>query len=141
MYDWVIVDLPPVFERLSLLMLPESDHGFLVTTPELPSLHLTRKAVSVLAQIGLSLENFRVLVNRAGRADEVTLEAMAKIFKAPVYATFPNDYLSLHKALSAGQPIGPCGLERALWEFARAICSQPQGTAALPLAPVIERTA
>lgn len=140
-YDWVIVDLPPVFERLSLLMLPEADHGFLVTTPELPSLHLTRKAVSVLAQIGLSLENFRVLVNRAGRSDEVTLEAMAKIFKAPVYATFPNDYLSLHKALSAGQPIGPCGLERALWEFARAICSQPRGAAAVPVAPALDRTA
>jgi pilus assembly protein CpaE len=136
-YDWVIVDLPPVFERLSLLMLPESDDGFLVTTPELPSLHLTRKAVSALAQIGLSLENFRVIVNRAGRADEVNLEAMAKIFKAPVFATFPNDYLSLHKALSAGQPIGPCALERALWEFARAICSQPRGVPSTM--PVLER--
>ena len=125
-YDWVIVDLPTVFERLSLLMLPEAEHGFLVTTPELPSLHLTRKAVSLLAQVGLSHDNFKVIVNRAGRADEVTLEAMAKIFKAPVYATFPNDYRSLHKSLSAGQPIGPCVLERALWEFARTLCSQPQ---------------
>ncbi|HET9318235.1 MAG TPA: cellulose synthase operon protein YhjQ/BcsQ [Bryobacteraceae bacterium] len=125
-YDWVIVDLPTVFERLSLLILPESEYGFLVTTPELPSLHLTRKAVSLLAQIGLSLENFHVIVNRAGRADHVTLEAMAKIFRAPVYATFTNDYLSLHKALSAGQPIGPCALERALREFAQTICSQPR---------------
>jgi len=76
--------------------------------------------------VGLSLDNFKVIVNRAGKADEVTLEAMAKIFKAPVYATFPNDYLSLHKSLSAGQPIGPCVLERALWEFARALCAQPR---------------
>jgi pilus assembly protein CpaE len=138
-YDWVIVDLPTVFERLSLLMLPESDHAFLVTTPELPSLHLTRKAVSQLGQIGLSLDNFHVIVNRAGRADEVTVEAMAKIFKAPVYATFPNDYLSLHKALSAGQPIGPCALERALWEFARAICSEPRGAEPAKTGPVLER--
>ena len=138
-YDWVIVDLPTVFERLSLLMLPESEYGFLVTTPELPSLHLTRKAVSQLAQIGLSLDNFHVIVNRAGRADEVTLEAMAKIFKAPVYATFPNDYLSLHKALSAGQQIGPCALERALWEFARAICSEPRGSDAAKTGPALQR--
>jgi len=131
-YDWVIVDLPSVFERLSLLMLPEADHGFLVTTPELPSLHLTRKAVSLLAQMGLRSENFHVVVNRAGRADEVTLEAMAKIFQAPVYATFPNDYLSLHKALSAGQPIGSCALERALWEFARTICSRQRPVTAPP---------
>jgi len=131
-YDWVIVDLPSVFERLSLLMVPEADHGFLVTTPELPSLHLTRKAVSLLAHMGLRSENFHVIVNRAGRADEVTLEAMAKIFQAPVYATFPNDYLSLHKALSAGQPIGSCALERALWEFARTICSQQRAVSAAP---------
>ncbi len=138
-YDWVIVDLPTVFERLSLLMLPESEYGFLVTTPELPSLHLTRKAVAQLAQIGLSLGNFHVIVNRAGRADEVTLEAMAKIFKAPVYATFPNDYLSLHKALSAGQPVGPCALERALWEFARAICSKPRGADAVKTGPALQQ--
>ncbi len=137
-YDWVVVDLPSVFERLSLLMLPEADHGFLVTTPELPSLHLTRKAVSMLAQLGLSLETFHVIVNRAGKADDVTLEAMAKIFKAPVYATFPNDYLSLHKALSAGQPVGSCALERALWEFAHMMCSQPRGAAAPPL-PTLEK--
>jgi pilus assembly protein CpaE len=128
-YDWTIVDLPTVFDRLSLLILPESEHAFLVTTPELPSLHLTRKAVSLLAQIGLGLQNFNVIVNRATKADAITLEAMAKIFKAPIYASFPNDYLSLHKALSAGQPIGPCALERALWEFAQAICSKSQGTA------------
>ncbi len=131
-YDWVVVDLPSVFERLSLLMLPEADHGFLVTTPELPSLHLARKAVSMLAQLGLSLETFHVIVNRASKADDVTLEAMAKIFKAPVYATFPNDYLSLHKALSAGQPVGSCALERALWEFAHMMCSQPRSTTASP---------
>ena len=125
-YDWIIVDLPTVFERLSLLMLPESEHGFLVTTPELPSLHLTRKAVSLLAQVGLSQDHFKVIVNRAGRADEVNLDAMAKIFKAPVHAAFPNDYLSLHKALSAGQPIGPCTLERSLRDFAKALCSEPR---------------
>ncbi len=138
-YDWVIVDLPTVFERLSLLMIQESEHAFLVTTPELPSLHLTRKAVSLLTRIGLSLENFHVIVNRAGRADEVTLEAMAKIFKAPVYAAFPNDYLSLHKALGAGQPLGPCALERAIWEFARAICSQPRVAGIPAAAPVFEK--
>jgi len=138
-YDWVIVDLPTVFDRLSLLMLPESDYGFLVSTPELPSLHLTRKAVSLLSQMGLSLENFHVIVNRASKADEVTLEAMAKLFKAPIYASFPNDYLSLHKALSAGQPIGPCALERALWDFARAICSEPRGSELPATRPALER--
>ncbi len=125
-YDWVVVDLPTVFNRLSLLLLPESDHAFLVTTAELPSLHLTRKAVSLLGQMGLSLESFHVVVNRVGKADQIALQAMANVFKAPVYASFPNDYLSLHKALSVGEPLGPCSLERALMDFARSVCTQSQ---------------
>jgi pilus assembly protein CpaE len=133
------VDLPTAFERLSLLMLPESEHGFLVTTPELPSLHLTRKAVSLLAQVGLSPDHFKVIVNRAGRADEVNLDAMAKIFKAPVHAVFPNDYLSLHKALGAGQAVGPCLLERALCEFAKGLCSEPRRAVTPPAQQAFER--
>jgi Flp pilus assembly CpaE family ATPase len=138
-YDWILVDLPTVFERLSLLMVPEADQAFLVSTPELPSLHLTRKAVSLLGLVGLTTDNFHVLVNRVTKADTLALEAMAKIFKAPVYASFPNDYLSLHKALSAGQPLGSCALERALTQFAHTICSQPRAGALRASSPVIEK--
>jgi hypothetical protein len=70
----------------------------------------------------------------------VNLDAMAKIFKAPVHAAFPNDYLSLHKALSAGQPIGPCMLERALYEFAKALCSEPRRAEPQAAPPELERT-
>ena len=35
-YDWIVIDLPLVFQRLSLMTISESDRAFLVTTCGLP---------------------------------------------------------------------------------------------------------
>lgn len=103
-YDFIIIDLPSVFDKLSLLTLSDTDDAFLVSTSELPSLHLTRKAVGYLGNLGFGQERYRVLVNRYGKQD-IAGDDMAKIFGAPVHKTFPNDYLALHKGLTVGQPL------------------------------------
>jgi pilus assembly protein CpaE len=116
-YDWIVVDLPGVFEKLSLLTMSDCDEAFLVTTAELPSLHMTRKAVAYLGLIGFGPDRYRVVVNRMGKAD-ISTEEMGKIFGAPVDATFPNDYLSIHKSLTTGSALGPkCPLGRSVESF------------------------
>jgi pilus assembly protein CpaE len=118
-YDWIVVDLPSVFEKLSLLTISDSDEAFLVSTAELPSLHLTRKAVAYLGLLGFGLERYRVLVNRLGKQEGIKSEDMAKIFGAPVHAMFPNDYLSIHKGLTVGAPLAAkCPLGKAVETFA-----------------------
>jgi pilus assembly protein CpaE len=118
-YDWIVVDLPSVFEKLSLLTISDSDEAFLVSTAELPSLHLTRKAVAYLGLLGFGLERYRVLVNRLGKQEGIKGEDMAKIFGAPVHAMFPNDYLSIHKGLTVGAPLAAkCALGKAVETFA-----------------------
>jgi pilus assembly protein CpaE len=104
-YDWIVIDLPGVFEKLSLLTMSDSDEAFLVSTGELPSLHLTRKAIAYLGLIGFSPDRYKVVVNRMGRQEGIGSDEMGKIFGAPVHATFPADYLSLHKGLTAGVPL------------------------------------
>ncbi|MBI2679449.1 MAG: hypothetical protein HYX25_00405 [Candidatus Solibacter usitatus] len=127
-YDWLVVDLPSVFDRLSLLLLPDADHAFVISTPELPSLHLTRKAVAMLGLLGLSQDQFHVVVNRSSH-DGLSLEAMANILQAPVYASFPNDYLALHQALHAGRPLAECALARAIGSFAHEMAAlQPRAS-------------
>jgi len=88
-----------------LLTMSDCDEAFLVSTSELPSLHLTRKAVAYLGAVGFGMERYRVLVNRLGKQEGITSEDMAKIFGAPVHATFPNDYLAIHKGLTMGSPL------------------------------------
>jgi pilus assembly protein CpaE len=125
-YDWIVLDLPAVFHRTSLLAWSESDDAFLVATPELPSLHLARKAVNLLAQIGFPRERFRVVINRTSRKDELRDSDMEKIFSAPVHASLPDDYLALDRVVTMGQALnGDTELGRAVEDVARRLAGVP----------------
>lgn len=119
LYSWVILDAPALPHRTSLLTVSEADEAFVVTTSELASLHLTRRAVSLLEQLGFTKERYRVLVNRTSKRDGITASDMEKIFNCPVSHLFPNDYFSLHRVISLGHALGPeTELGRALEKFA-----------------------
>lgn len=104
-YDWVVVDLPLAYQRTSLMALAEADHAYLVTTSELPSLHLARKAVSLLEQLGMPKERYQMIINRMARRDGLGTADMEKLFNCPVHAVIPNDYFSLHRVITLGQPL------------------------------------
>lgn len=106
LYDWIVLDLPAVFQRLALQALPESELTFLVSTSELPSLHLARKAAGLMNQLGVPRENYQMVVNRVSKRDNISSSDLEKIFNCPIEATFPNDYFSLHRVVTLGQPLG-----------------------------------
>jgi len=118
-YGWTLLDLPCIFHRSSLLAWTESDDAFLVATSELPSLHLARKAVSLLAQLGFPRERYQVLINRTSQRDVLRSSDMEKLFNAPVHATFPDDHSALERAVTMGQPLSrDCKLGRAVEDLA-----------------------
>ena len=125
-YDWVVVDLPVVFQRLSLMTISESDRAFLtVSTSELPSLHLARKAVNLLDQLGFPKERFQIMVNRINKRDEIGGADFEKLFNCPVHSRVPNDYFSLHRAVTLGQPVdGHCELGKAIQSLAERLCGR-----------------
>lgn len=105
-YDWIVLDLPSIFHRTSLLALSECDHAFLVSTAELPSLHLARRAVNLLAHLGIERERYQLLVNRLDKRDGINLNDLEKMLSCHVRTGFPNDYFSLHRVVTLGQPLG-----------------------------------
>jgi pilus assembly protein CpaE len=124
-YDWIVVDLPLIFQRTSLITLSESDQAFVVSTSELPSLHLARKAVNMLEQLGLPKERFKMVVNRVGKRDGIGVADMEKLFNCPVYSSIPNDYFSLHRVITLGQPLGSDGeLGKAIDSLANKLTGQ-----------------
>jgi len=127
-YDWTLLDLPSIFSRTSLLAWTESTDAFLVATSDLPSLHLARKAVNLLAQLGFPRERYQVLVNRVSRRDALRDSDLEKIFNAPVHACFPDDGRALDRAVTMGQPLaGDCELGRVIEELARRLAGVPAG--------------
>jgi len=95
-----------VFSPISLMAIAECERAFLVSTADLPSLHLTRKAMTMVSQMGFPKERFHVLVNRVDRRDEIGIGDMEKLFGCGVHASLPSDYFSLHRVVTLGQPLG-----------------------------------
>ncbi len=119
LYDWVVLDLPPVFSRLSLFVLSEVESAFLVATPDLVSLHMARRAVGFLGQLGFSRDRFQIIVNRHDRRKDLSVADMEKIFNCPVFATLPEDPRAVHRMVTRVEPLGKeCELGRALDQLA-----------------------
>jgi pilus assembly protein CpaE len=145
-YDGVIVDLPSVYQRISLLTLSESDRGFLVSTSELPSLHMARRAIGMLNQLGFEKERFQVLLNRVQKSDGLAGADVEKMFNCPVHGAFPNDYLSLHRMVTLGRPLeADCELGRAIEGLVgrlsgSALGEKRKGGALIDAKPVLSQT-
>ncbi len=141
-YDWIVIDTPAVFERLSLLTIGRADQTLLVSTAELPSLHLARKAVMTLEQLGFPKERFQMIVNRMNGREGMTVADIEKLLNCKVHATLPSDYFALHRVVTLGQPLDGDGeLGRALQALAGSISGQGAVEKRGDAAPANERLA
>jgi pilus assembly protein CpaE len=128
MYDWVILDLPSIFHRTSLMAISECERAFLISTGELPSLHLTVKALKLVENIGFPRERFQILVNRVDKRVDIGIADMESLFNMKVHAVLPNDYFSLHRVVTLGQPLGAEGeLGRAIENVATRLSGAASG--------------
>jgi pilus assembly protein CpaE len=127
LYDYVVIDLPTIFHRLSLFALSEADQSFLVSTSELPSLHLGRRAISLLSQLGFEKDRYQMVVNRFGKKENITTADMEKVFGCKVFAVYPNDYYALHKVVTRAEPLpGDCELGQAVERVAERLAGLMQ---------------
>ena len=101
------------------MTISEADRAFLVSTSELPSLHLARKAVTLLEQLGFPRDRFQIMINRIQRRDEITGSDFERLFNCSVSTRIPNDHFSLHRAVTLGQPVeGHSDLGKAIQTLA-----------------------
>ena len=128
LYDWVILDLPTVFSQTSLMAIADSEKAFLISTAELPSLHMTRRAMNMVERLGFPKDRFQVLMNRLDKREDLGISNMEKLFNCPVFASLPNDYFSLHRVVTLGQPLGTEGeLGKAIENMAMKLCGMGPG--------------
>lgn len=125
LYDWVVLDAPAVPHRTTLVALSASDRAFLVSTPELASLHLAHRTVGLLGQLGFGRDRFEVIINRWSKRNGVGAEEIRRMLAHPVAALLPEDPLALHQAVSLGQAVAAeRELGRALERLARRLAAE-----------------
>jgi pilus assembly protein CpaE len=98
-YRIVCFDLSGNLEKYSIDLMHESRRIFLVTTPELPALHLARAKHRLLESIDLA-DRVTVLLNRAPKNGTLTQAQIEDLLGTSVHLSLPNDYQTVHKAVS-----------------------------------------
>ncbi len=105
-YDVVCVDLSGNLERYSLEILRDSQQVFLVCTPEVPSLHLTREKLAFLKTLELD-SRVAIVLNRVSKQSLLTPQQVQDVLGVPVMHSFLNDYQVVNTATRAGDVIDP----------------------------------
>lgn len=127
-YDWTVLDLPSIFHRVSLMALAEADSTFLISTPELPSLHLARKAIHVLAQTGFAPDRFDLVISQIGRKEGMRRSEIERILGHAVAESLPDDHGGLHAAAALGEMLKADGaLGEAIEKLAGKLAGVPRG--------------
>lgn len=103
--EWAVLDLPCIFERISLLALTETDCTYLVATPDLAGLHLARRAVRLLQAAGVGADRYEPVLNRTGKRDGMTVAEIGRILGRPVQILLPEDHGGLHAAAAQAQAL------------------------------------
>src|SRR5579862_7013308 len=105
-YDAVCVDMSGNLERYSLEILRDSQQVFLVCTPEVPSLHLTREKLAFLKTLGLD-DRVSIVLNRVSKQSLLTPQQVQDVLGVPVKYNFINDYQVVNTATRAGEFVDP----------------------------------
>lgn len=105
-YQAICLDLSGNMEKHSLELMHESKWILLVTTPELPALHLAREKLAFLRSLELD-HRVKLILNRAHKRMPVGIPEIERLLGHTVAATLPNDYAGVHKALQEGTHVDP----------------------------------
>jgi pilus assembly protein CpaE len=102
-YPWSVFDLGRNLNAGTLNLLDLMDETYLVTTHEVPALHQAKQMIQWLLEAGYPRLKLRLVLNRAPKHSDVTLEELETMLGLPVFATIANDYQGLEEAFSEGR--------------------------------------
>jgi len=105
-YQALCFDLSGNLERYSVEIMQDSKRILLVCTPEIPSLHLAREKLNYLRTFDLD-SRVSVILNRTNKKAIFTKQQVEEILSVPVARAFPNDYVAVNKAMTAGTFLPP----------------------------------
>jgi pilus assembly protein CpaE len=103
-YEFSFADLSGHLEDFSIEIMKASKRVFIVTMPELTSLHQAREKVRILEDLGLA-EKASIVLNRTSRRSAFSLEEVEKLVGSKIHISLLDDERTVQAALTAGVPV------------------------------------
>ena len=128
-YDFVIFDLGQNIDPLSISVLDHSDRICVVVQPAIPFGRPGRRLLDILRALHYPADKVRLVLNRAGRKDEMPRATMEEIFGMKAAFVLPDDPAAVDEAISHGEPLAKLSrrsaMTRALQAMATQLCATP----------------
>jgi pilus assembly protein CpaE len=104
-FEWVIIDTAANFRDVNLTAFDAAEIIYLVTTPDIPTLHNTAKCIDVMVtQLGYDRTKVKVVLNHADSAVGLTVQDVAAGLDYPISYQFPRDAQTVGWAANCGRP-------------------------------------
>jgi Flp pilus assembly CpaE family ATPase len=106
-FPYVLVDLPTALYASCRDLLISADGVYLVSTPEVMALHLARRRVAELQELGRHSDSIRLVLNRVGARRSIKSDDAAEVAGVPVVAEIQNNYDAFSDACAKGAVVPP----------------------------------
>jgi len=104
-YDFVVLDINPNLDPVTLKALDMSDRVHLVTQMSLPFLAASKRVVSVLRELGYTAEKMKVVVSRYEKGGDIDLTSVEKATLLTVHKTISNSSAAVVASINQGIPL------------------------------------
>ncbi len=105
-YDFIIIDLPSTIDVKTYTALEEADRIYYVMTLDTPAIRVLKHVEDLLKRLGpQTLERMELVVNFAGRENELTKKDLDRFVDLPVSVEIRRDIKGVQAAINQGQPL------------------------------------
>jgi pilus assembly protein CpaE len=102
-YSCSVLDLGRGLGAAALRVLDPAAELFVVTTLDLPALHLAKQLIKALVAQGRSAERIQLILNRVSRDPDVTPQEVEAGLGVSIYGVLPDDQAAIQDALGRGK--------------------------------------
>jgi len=123
-YDFIIFDIGRVVDPLSIGILDHSDRVCVVVEPTIQFGRPGRRLLDILRALHYPADKIRLVLNRAGRKNELARSALEDIFGMKVFHVLPDDPSAVDEAISHGEPVAKLSRRSAIAKALQAMATQ-----------------
>ncbi len=104
-YDFLVLDLPHLFDAITIGAMDQSDEFLLVTTLDILAVRATQRALVIMRRLGYPREKIRLVVNRWNKQSDLEIQHLERYLGERITVAIPDDYRSVTNSINRGSPL------------------------------------
>ncbi|MGF7186894.1 pilus assembly protein CpaE [Desulfitispora alkaliphila] len=104
-FDYIVIDLPPLFNEVVMTSLDKSNHLLMVTTMEIPSIKNLKSGIDVLKRLKYPQENVTLILNRYNEGWHLKFKDVTEYFGLKDIVCISDNPEVVSMSINSGEPL------------------------------------